>query len=269
MNTPSPLIPQGSLQSQISRRSNVQLAVISIIAIHVVFFGGLLLQGCKRNTQTTDGGAGATNTTDNLSVAAFDTNSMYYPSPAALPTTATGQQAVAPIATESLGTPATNNYLESTTPGFGTATTAVETAPVQMKEYAVVKGDSLYKIAKTHHVTVAALKKANPNIDPDRIRVGDKINIPPVEQQSLSSTGGATGASAAGGAGEGTIYKVKAGDTLTKIARTHGTTVSALRAANGLKVSRLLVGQKLRIPATSRANGNDGAAQPAGTVNHP
>jgi hypothetical protein len=49
------------------------------------------------------------------------------------------------------------------------------------------------------------------------------------------------------GGGPG-VYSVKAGDTLTRIAKAHGTTVRALRAANNLKTDRLLVGQKLKLP---------------------
>jgi hypothetical protein len=46
------------------------------------------------------------------------------------------------------------------------------------------------------------------------------------------------------------IYVVMSGDTVNRIAKTHGTTVQALRTANGLKNDRLVVGMKLRIPPT-------------------
>jgi LysM repeat protein len=45
-----------------------------------------------------------------------------------------------------------------------------------------------------------------------------------------------------------TLYVIKSGDTLTRIARAHGTTVKALRAANGLEGDRIVVGAKLKIP---------------------
>ena len=52
MSTPNPLIPQGTFQAQAAKgASNVRLAVATIVAIHVVFFGGLLLQGCKRDPE--------------------------------------------------------------------------------------------------------------------------------------------------------------------------------------------------------------------------
>lgn len=47
-----------------------------------------------------------------------------------------------------------------------------------------------------------------------------------------------------------TLYVVKSGDTLSHIARAHGTTVKALKAANGLETDLILVGAKLKIPIT-------------------
>jgi LysM repeat protein len=46
-----------------------------------------------------------------------------------------------------------------------------------------------------------------------------------------------------------TTYVVKRGDTLTRIAKTHGTTVKAIREANNLRTDQLHVGRKLKIPA--------------------
>jgi LysM repeat protein len=45
-----------------------------------------------------------------------------------------------------------------------------------------------------------------------------------------------------------TIYVVKSGDSLTRIAKAHGTTVKALKVANGLENDRIVVGAKLKIP---------------------
>ncbi|MCM1077632.1 MAG: transglycosylase SLT domain-containing protein [Bacteroides sp.] len=49
-----------------------------------------------------------------------------------------------------------------------------------------------------------------------------------------------------------TVYKVKKGDTLGKIAARHGTTVAAIQAANGMgKSTNLQIGKRLTIPAKS------------------
>jgi LysM repeat protein len=45
-----------------------------------------------------------------------------------------------------------------------------------------------------------------------------------------------------------TLYVIKPGDTLTRIAKTHGTTVKALKAANSLENDRIVVGARLKIP---------------------
>jgi LysM repeat protein len=41
---------------------------------------------------------------------------------------------------------------------------------------------------------------------------------------------------------------VRPGDTLFSIARRHGVTLAALRAANGLKSDAIQIGQRLRLP---------------------
>jgi LysM repeat protein len=45
-----------------------------------------------------------------------------------------------------------------------------------------------------------------------------------------------------------TFYVVKSGDTLSHIAKVHGTTIKALKAVNGLASDRIIVGAKLKIP---------------------
>lgn len=51
-------------------------------------------------------------------------------------------------------------------------------------------------------------------------------------------------------------YRVKAGDTLSGIARNHGITLARLRAANRIKGDRILAGQQLVIPASSGTAAN-------------
>jgi LysM repeat protein len=43
------------------------------------------------------------------------------------------------------------------------------------------------------------------------------------------------------------VYVVKSGDTLAKIAKTHGTTIKAIKSANGLDTDHIWVGQKLKL----------------------
>lgn len=272
--TPNPLIPQGSLQAKAARgASNVRIAVATIIAIHVVFFGGLLLQGCKRDTNTN---ANATATNETATATALtetpETNnsltlppinsgaSLYTTNPAGV--AESSNQLGAGALTNVPETGATQNTSsnqdfwtagqQANTSAFGT--TAEPAGPTH--EYTVVKNDSYYKIAKANGTTIAALKAANPSIDPARIRPGMKLQIPARSASANSSTvanvSGNAGASTSG-SGEGKVYTVKPGDTLTRIARQNGTTISAIRNANGMKTTRVNVGQKLKIPASAKS----------------
>jgi LysM repeat protein len=116
-------------------------------------------------------------------------------------------------------------------------------------EYVVVKGDSFAKIAKKHGVSVKAIEAANPGVAPTKLKVGQKLSIPG-GAPAPAMTGGtaATGSSMGGEA-----YTVKSGDTLTKIAKAHGTTVKAIRAENNLTTDHIKVGQKLKILAKTEA----------------
>ena len=84
---------------------------------------------------------------------------------------------------------------------------------------------------------------------------------------SSSSTGisfkepGISGTSAVSGLKN--VHVVKAGETLTKIAKQHHITVTAIQAANQLKSTRLLVGQKLRLPAPAQTTVSAEAAKTA------
>ncbi|MDD5141133.1 MAG: LysM peptidoglycan-binding domain-containing protein [Verrucomicrobiales bacterium] len=115
----------------------------------------------------------------------------------------------------------------------------VETAGA---EYVVVKGDTLDKIAKSNHVTVKALEAANPGVVPTKLKIGQKLVIP-------AGTAGTVAPAAMDSTGGVEIYVVKSGDTLTKIAKLHGTTVKAIQAENNLVTTSIKAGQKLKIPA--------------------
>ncbi len=117
-------------------------------------------------------------------------------------------------------------------------------------EYVVVKGDSFAKIAKKNGVSVKAIQAANPGVAPTKLKVGQKLSIPP--GGSPAATSAPAGQSAVESTG-GEAYTVKSGDTLTKIAKAHGTTVKAIKAASNLTTDHIKVGQKLTIPAKAEA----------------
>lgn len=64
---------------------------------------------------------------------------------------------------------------------------------------------------------------------------------------------------AAGSASAADAYhRVEAGNTLFSIARSHGVTVDALRAANGIDENTIRVGQRLRLPGVQLADEHEG-----------
>jgi LysM repeat protein len=277
MSTPNPLIPQGTFQSQAARgASNVRIAVATIVAIHVVFFGGLLLQGCKREPKVTADAASESNSATNLTLPPIDTSSLYYSTASNLPneqgSSATVSQPATGYYTDSTSrtTSVQDTWAATNLPSKAVGAAANARASEAAKEYTIVRGDNFTKIAKAHDTTVSALKAANPDVDPVKIRPGMKIKVPAGSSSSESSAAAPQSArisgESAGSPVDGTIYTVRAGDNLTKIARAHGVTVGQLRAANNLRTSRVNVGQKLKIPAapgaSNHASNSGGALLP-------
>ena len=107
-------------------------------------------------------------------------------------------------------------------------------------------------MARKFHVSVKSIKEANPGIDPNKLKIGKKIQIPAPSAAVAPSGSAGTSAEPMGAGGE-QAYTVKSGDTLSKIAKEKGTTVKAIRAANNLKTDRITVGQKLKIPTNASA----------------
>jgi LysM repeat protein len=214
MNNPNPFVPKGSLlEQQSKRRSRLKLAVFCVLAVGVAGLSAMLIQGCKRE-QPVEGDNSAP-TIDTNTPAITDTNA---------PTIDTNAPVMPPVAT---------NAPVAVTP-------PVETTGA---EYAVVKGDTLATIAKKNGVTLKALEAANPGVVPTKLKIGQKLTLPAGSGAPAAATE-STGASAGG-----ETYTIKSGDTLTKIAHSHGTTVKALEAANsGLDPNHIKVGQKLTIP---------------------
>jgi len=103
---------------------------------------------------------------------------------------------------------------------------------------------------KTAATTPAPKVAELPAPQPNQPLVAQKPN--PCPQPNLSATTrpapAISGNAVATASHSETLYVVKSGDTLTRIAKAHGTTIKALKAANSLEGDRLLVGEKLKIP---------------------
>ena len=98
--------------------------------------------------------------------------------------------------------------------------------------YIVQKGDTLYSIAAKLGTTVQELKNIN-NLTSNTLSIGQVLKIPTEEIYEE----------------EETLYTVKAGDTLYKIAAANNTTVDEIKALNNLASNNLSIGQLLKLPS--------------------
>jgi LysM repeat protein len=260
MNTPNPLVPQGSLLEQKAKGKPHLRIAIFIVAIHVVFLGGLLIQGCKKEEPKTpanvDGTAGGSSTVapPDASQPAVgisgNLNNDPYGSPIA-PSNAL------PLASTS-APPSLLPALPQDTlpvPGGMASQTVPPLAPASggTIEHVVEKGDSFYSLAKKYNVSMKAIAAANPSVDSGRLKLKQKLTIPAAAPKTDAAPApGPMGAAAAPSetASPNTekSYKVKPNDNLSKIARAHGVTVRELQTANRLKTTQIKVGDKLVIP---------------------
>ena len=103
--------------------------------------------------------------------------------------------------------------------------------PIMAMSYTVVPGDSLYKIGQKFGVAHQSIMQEN-GLSGSVIRPGMTLSIP---QKPAT----------------GSLYTVKAGDSLYILAKRFGTTINQIKSYNGLKSDTIKVGQKLTIPGAA------------------
>ena len=109
--------------------------------------------------------------------------------------------------------------------------------------HVVRSGDSLWRIAKRHRMNVNTLARLNGMRPGDTLRAGQKLVL-----NSRGSSGSSSSKSSASGSARQVSYKVRSGDTLSRIAQVFGVTVSDLVSWNGIsKHSTLRPGQRLTV----------------------
>ena len=116
----------------------------------------------------------------------------------------------------------------------------------KIKRHRVVKGDTLRKLARRYKVEVSAIRAVNGGKKRIRLKVGQTIKIP------ISGASRPRGKAAKRRPKieiRGKRYKVKRGDTLSKIAKRFGTTAAAIRKKNRLSTKKhIRAGQELVMP---------------------
>jgi LysM repeat protein len=121
--------------------------------------------------------------------------------------------------------------------------------------YVARPGDTLFRIASTHRVSVGEIQQLN-RMTEDEVRVGQTLLIPSPHRLSSPTTQvsyrPATPGSSSTSASTSTYYTVKKNDSLKAIAIKHKMATATLASANGIKdVNKIFVGQRLKIPGRS------------------
>lgn len=139
----------------------------------------------------------------------------------------------------------------STSTGPGPTTASVSSAMLPFTTtYVVSKGDSLSVIAKKFGVRTRDIADLNQLKNPNKIRAGQKLLLPGTVDVSKPRAVRAGRSAPKAGPNQ---YVVKKGDTLSHIAKRHGTTTRALREANKLTSDLIRVNDVLALPRGSGA----------------
>ena len=112
--------------------------------------------------------------------------------------------------------------------------------------YTVRSGDTIAQIARRSGTTAGAIKALN-GLSTDNLKVGQTLVLPG------ASTAGATPAALSNApvaaSSSASVHTIKAGETLSVIARKYGVKVGELAAANNIAdPTKIRVGQELKVP---------------------
>jgi LysM repeat protein len=122
---------------------------------------------------------------------------------------------------------------------------SAQTAAEEPFVHTVEEGDRLPTIAAKYNVTTDVILRANPDLDPNVLIVGQQLRIP----GATTNNAVLKNPDAEREAGESVDYVVQSGDSLGLIADTYVVGLDALIAANpGVDPNALQIGQLLVIP---------------------
>ncbi|MEZ4886067.1 MAG: LysM peptidoglycan-binding domain-containing protein [Chitinophagales bacterium] len=123
------------------------------------------------------------------------------------------------------------------------------TTTSQLKVYTVQKGDSLYKIALKFEVSIDELKRIN-NLTSNLLNIGQQLKVP--DANAASNTDSNSNSNQGNNSDNTTnwsLYTVKSGDSLYKIATEYNVTVDYIIQVNQLYSNNLYIGQQLKLPS--------------------
>lgn len=140
----------------------------------------------------------------------------------------------------------------------GAAAPSVQAAASQATStYSVVKGDTLSTIARRNNISLTELRQWN-SLSGDLIFPGQQLKV-----ANGTSTQPAAQPQAVAAPSSTSDYVIQSGDTLSKIAKQFGTTVTTLQQLNGLSSDRIYAGQSLKVSGSAPAPAPAATAAPA------
>ncbi len=109
--------------------------------------------------------------------------------------------------------------------------------------YTVKAGDTLYRIAYNHGISLTTLLSINGLSETSTIIPGQQLVVSGSAKTTTTTTSAKTVSYSTGAS----THTVKSGDTLFRIAKNNGLTLSELKALNGLTSNNIRVGQVLKV----------------------
>lgn len=102
--------------------------------------------------------------------------------------------------------------------------------------HTIQKGDTFWSLSRKYNIPVATLEKLNPNVNPNKLSIGQRIRLKPAQSQPVSNTG---------------THVIEKGDTFWSLSKKYNTTVDNLKAMNpNVNPNALSIGQKINVPTS-------------------
>ena len=127
---------------------------------------------------------------------------------------------------------------------------------VRWRRHRVGRGETLAGLAREYGTSGDAIRQAN-NMRSSTLRPGNYLLIPVVSESAGTLAQQSIENVAKANTEEQSVYVVRRGDTLMRIARRHGVTVSQLKEWNGKSSTRIYRGERLTLYGTAPAPARD------------
>ena len=127
----------------------------------------------------------------------------------------------------------------------------------------VSEGDTLASVARKFHLSLGTLAEVNQMNREDPLEVGSYVVLPFAAGRMSSLLRGWSS-----GPGGAIYYRIRRGDTLSGIARRFGVSTRQIQAWNGMRGSRIIAGQTLRLRVRTSPSARSGRSAGSGQTAH-